>query len=644
MAAELDSIARITNAKTFDNWKDSTNALIGIAEKTLTIGDVNGSASVNENVTLRLDLIMSTGKNITTDTIQTITAGNVLKIEDSAKIKGDLTLNNRSSSSTATKIQFAVGESSDTNTWFISTDATHNTLEIGKGVKKLVINDTTNKITASGLTLDSTILQSSLNGIAIGGITPAAGTFTDLVAVGTGSSSIDYVPIGQTSPSPGAFTGLTCSSLVVGNAENLFAGQFICTNIKGKIRAVNGDLVVDPDAGVASPNFIGNLTGNVTGDVNGNISGQLSAALKVEVIKLMYPIGSIFQSSTCANSPSNTSPAAGGLKPDGANDGDVGTWERHAQGRTQMGYHRAVDAGSSNLGAFYSESNGNYIDEVEGTVVLNMQVNVPVSAGERIDVCNAASTAATPVLYSWSWHTDPTATGTSLTVLSVTKTATNSVVVASLPAKNAAGATNVPISAVSMSLSDRNTLALDVVANALHLGATTFSRAGGGEGAVKLQNTQINHTHVTGSHESGQVVDWLPISPVMLFESTSEHDEVMFRNFNKTFNNIDDQGIVAMGVAGPLLRQINNSGNDRPAPGQGVYSLGGTDPNRFIGGTYTGYFGTTADVQNRFNHTDAGRNNTTVTTGLQPQMMDPHNTSVPIIPPHETVYMWIRTA
>lgn len=612
------NITDLANSSTFENWKTKTNELIAHAAIGATLGDSQTNAG---NLKLTGNLVFTSASNsITVDNISTISGTAVLKLNDAINVKGDITLNNKSSTPTATKIQFAKGASSDTLTCYVSTNADHTKLELGIGSKKLILDSTSDRITSEGgLLIDSAMLQNSLNGIAIGATTAAAGSFTDLVALGTGSSSIDNVPIGQTSPTTGAFTTLVATtSIVVGTANNGFTGSLQCSDIRG--RMMNNDASVVVVDAVSSPAvFRGNLIGNVTGNVTGNITaGTLSSDLKVELVKMMYPVGAIFTSGT------STNPATS-LLPEGANAGSVGVWEKFSQGRTLMGAHDTYDFHSDTTQASTVTSDGR-------TLTLHMQGNTPVSVGEKVQIHHARYGTSSGDVPAWTYDSTPSQTGTPGTVQEITRNQGNSgntvlkiffdVTAISL------GGTTAVVNKVStghihlMLERNRDVDSLAVLGNELD-----YHTSAGGESGTVLQNNQINHMHVTGSFIANTNDDWLPLTANTVIATTNQpQDDVMWHNFETTRSG-------STGIGHPHgIDELSSASNLRWVAGEGNSK---TYPDNAPSRQYSNYFGT--DSTNE-------RQRTTITTGIQKQMMDKNNVMVGSIPPHETVYMWIRTA
>jgi hypothetical protein len=123
----------------------------------------------------------------------------------------------------------------------------------GNGYKVAMINAAGDALIASSALQSLAITSSTINSTVIGGVSAAAGTFTNLTATGTVNlgtglvvtgGSINNTTIGNTTPAAGAFTTLSASGGITGTLTG---------------------------------NVTGNLTGNVTGNVTGNLTGNVNA-------------------------------------------------------------------------------------------------------------------------------------------------------------------------------------------------------------------------------------------------------------------------------------------------------------------------------------------------------------------------------
>tara|TARA_B100000073_G_scaffold340448_1_gene340291 strand:- start:1448 stop:3106 length:1659 start_codon:yes stop_codon:yes gene_type:complete len=97
----------------------------------------------------------------------------------------------------------------------------------------------------------------NIDGTIIGSNSSASGTFTDLVAVGTGSSSLNNVVIGNNTAASGAFTSLDSTSLTVGDSNELSVSNAGVLSTSGTISSTSAS---------GTNTFAGNLSigGNLT--------------------------------------------------------------------------------------------------------------------------------------------------------------------------------------------------------------------------------------------------------------------------------------------------------------------------------------------------------------------------------------------
>ncbi len=316
----------LANTSTFGTWKTRTNELLAFARKTVSLGDSgednNGNIVLNGNLSLG-------GTNPTTDTI---TVNNIskcatgdFKITNAATVQGVLTLD--SGSGLASSVQFSNG---GTSTWDISTQTDHSYLEIGDGTsfirfqadgsggkeidgENIRINNDILPTEISAVNFTSTGTGASRSVFAEVNIGAGSITATTITCLGTGANkttlsevdinggAIDGTAIGGTSASTAAFSTVSASGLIT-----------------------------------ASGGVSGDLTGNVTGNASGTAGGLTDQAI-IEVLKAVYPIGSLFTSTANVDPSVARSPifGTGGL--------GFGTWERYAEGRTLVG----VDAEGS---------------------------------------------------------------------------------------------------------------------------------------------------------------------------------------------------------------------------------------------------------------------------------------------------------
>lgn len=361
----------LANTSTFGTWKTRTNELLAFARKTVSLGD-NGEDN-DGNIVLNGNLSLG-GTNPTTDTI---TVNNIskcatgdFKITNAATVQGVLTLD--SGSGLASSVQFSNG---GTPTWDISTQTDHSYLEIGDGTsfirfqadgsggkeidgENIRINNDILPTEISAVNFTSTGTGASRSVFAEANIGAGSITATTITCLGTGANkttlsevdinggAIDGTAIGGATPSTAAFSTVSASGLITANG------------------GVTGD-----------------VTGNVTGNTSGTAGGLTDDAL-VAVLKAVYPIGSLYTSTTGVD-PGTTRAAdnSGGL--------GFGTWERYAEGRTLTGY----DGGSLTASAGHYSIRNAYVDiyGAEYTCVFyfdqfDSENEVGLGPGDRVDL------------------------------------------------------------------------------------------------------------------------------------------------------------------------------------------------------------------------------------------------------------------
>jgi hypothetical protein len=123
----------------------------------------------------------------------------------------------------------------------------------GNGYKVAMINAAGDAIIASSALQSLAITGSTINSTVIGGVSAAAGTFTNLTATGTVNLGTGLV-----------VTGGSINNTVIGNTTPA-AGSFTTLSASGGI------------TGTLTGNVTGNLTGNVTGNVAGNLTGNVTS-------------------------------------------------------------------------------------------------------------------------------------------------------------------------------------------------------------------------------------------------------------------------------------------------------------------------------------------------------------------------------
>lgn len=410
---QKSSLTDITNANSFGDWRQRTNELIDIAQKSVTFGPGEAATNVGD-VTIVGDFALATGNVSSFDIVDTVTASS-LKIKKDTDVEGVLFVNQTvGGASGESRIQMTQG-TDKTNTWEIKTSSNHANLRITKGDVSLQMAGDGN-ITSVGDT-DIVIPTSMIDGgvfnsVSIGTVTPSTGAFTKLDCSGAGGAgAINNVSIGSTNPSTGSFTtfnttGGSGSSIInttigQGDASNRAAGSFttfIATG--GGSSAINN---VPIGASVESTGKFSTLesTGAATfnsATVTGNLTATASqaAALTSEamtaVLNQVYPIGSLY----CTTSAS--SPNALGIP---------GNWERYAQGQALTGWksgdsdfgtvggtggHKTHTLTVSQIPAHTHDQN-NRVERAE--MLISQSLKKTVSSGRKSDIDKNSGTIST---------------------------------------------------------------------------------------------------------------------------------------------------------------------------------------------------------------------------------------------------------
>jgi len=362
----------LANTSTFGTWKTRTNELLAFARKTVSLGDSgednNGNIVLNGN--LSLGVSNPATDTITVNNISKCSTGD-FKITNAATVQGVLTLD--SGSGSASSVQFSNG---GTPTWDISTQSDHSYLEIGDGASYIRFQADGSggkEIDGEAITINNDILPDEITAVnftstgtgasrsvfAEANIGAGSITATTITCLGTGANkttlsevdinggAIDGTAIGGATPSTAAFSTVSASGLITANG------------------GVTGD-----------------VTGNVTGNASGTAGGLTDEAL-VEVLKAVYPIGSLFTSTANVDPGTARSPifATGGL--------GFGTWERYAEGRTLVG----KDGGSLTASAGHYSVRNAYLETygAEYTCVFyfdefDSENEVGLGPGDRVDL------------------------------------------------------------------------------------------------------------------------------------------------------------------------------------------------------------------------------------------------------------------
>lgn len=234
---QKSSLADITNANTFGDWRQRTNELIDVAKKSVTFGPGESSANSGD-VTIDGDFSLSAGKEATFDIVDT--TGSVdLKVKKNTDVEGVLYVNQTVNSGNVESVVQMTSGADKTNTWAMATNSTHSNLRFSKGNVSLQVGGDGN-ISSQGST-DIVIPVSMVDGgvfnaVTIGNATPGTGNFTQLDCTGASTGTIENVNIGASTAGTGSFTtfnatggnnsSITNTTIGGGDVANRAAGSF----------------------------------------------------------------------------------------------------------------------------------------------------------------------------------------------------------------------------------------------------------------------------------------------------------------------------------------------------------------------------------------------------------------------------------
>ena len=158
------TLTPIVNTNTFGVWKDRTNELISAVADTASLG---GTITDNPNASLWINGDITATANVASDVINPyntaigfnlVTINGDTRLEGDSYVDGELTVGNDGSGNST--ITFA--DSNEADSWKLTADhANMFSLTNADGSKALTINESTNVISATGLTLDAGILPTS---------------------------------------------------------------------------------------------------------------------------------------------------------------------------------------------------------------------------------------------------------------------------------------------------------------------------------------------------------------------------------------------------------------------------------------------------------------------------------------------------
>lgn len=252
----------VNNSSTFEVWKDLTNdiaTLIGTNSVVLEPNQNAATSSVGMANTGKLflngNIQLDTGKTLIANAIQA-TSGGKVTVNDDAVIRGVLHLN-RDVGSTANPVEIQMQQADSLNTWHLKTNTDHTHLRLGTTTRDIYFNTDGSVTTSSDLalkfTFDNELLGPTIDGIAIGGTTPASGDFTTITST-----------LGITGNISGDVKSAQ-NQVVLSNGTNGTNAWF-----KGVIKATDGTTVLNNGQNAGDATFVGDVTGNIFSETNAN--------------------------------------------------------------------------------------------------------------------------------------------------------------------------------------------------------------------------------------------------------------------------------------------------------------------------------------------------------------------------------------
>jgi hypothetical protein len=287
----------IVNTSTFEAWKDLTNDIAELIGDHVVVTEAQNAVTPTPGMQntgklfLDGDFQLDPSRKIVAATIES-TTGNLFTVDDNLAVKGTLSLNSDVGGvQNPNVIQFQTGTA--TSTWHIKTNANQSELVLGyQGSREIAFNTdgTVTTTTGSAFTFDNELLGPTIDGIAIGGTTPASGAFTSVTSTGdiTGdlkgdvkSSGGQVVLDAGTNGNDAAFIGnvkaddgSTVLNSGTDGTDATFSGD-----VTGNLISGNNNSTVVVNTNAATAVFVGNLTGNA--DTSNTCTGNAATATKL---------------------------------------------------------------------------------------------------------------------------------------------------------------------------------------------------------------------------------------------------------------------------------------------------------------------------------------------------------------------------
>lgn len=252
------TLTPIVNTNTFGVWKDRTNELISAVADTASLG---GTITDNPNASLWINGDITATANVVSDVINPyntaigfnlVTINGDTRLEGDSYVDGELTVGNDGSGNST--ITFA--DSTEADSWKLTADHQNMfSLTNADGSKALTINESTNIISATGLTLDASILPTS--GAFPNGLT--ANLIGDIYADDGTNVVLDNGTDGTNATFTGDVTGNvtgTVSDISNFTTDNLTEGTTnlyaTTTNIRAAFSDTDASISIDDSSGEIS--------------------------------------------------------------------------------------------------------------------------------------------------------------------------------------------------------------------------------------------------------------------------------------------------------------------------------------------------------------------------------------------------------
>ncbi len=330
------TLNNITGSDTFDTWRERTNDLMTVADKSVTMsGDANvGDILLTGNLTFQNAL-----NKITVTKIEKTSLGTYLSLESDTKVTGSLTIDPGTSAA-----NLIIGRDG-TEKFKIFTDISHNWLRIQQTSTGNYIQIQDDLITTSGLRLAEDALptvltrrishtgtggdRSSFSEVDISDGVISASTFSadtaTLTSVDINGGAIDSTTIGANTPSSGSFTSVSTT----GDGDFTAGGT---GGFKGDLKTQAGATVIDVDA-LAAPYFYGT-------------AASLSDGGVTAVLEKIYPVGSLYLTTQANVTPFEIFGVGS----------SADSWIPYCEGASPIGYqHWNNITNSRDYGDYYTE-------------------------------------------------------------------------------------------------------------------------------------------------------------------------------------------------------------------------------------------------------------------------------------------------